>query len=48
MAQLFDIEPTWKEIYYEVYPERKRDKTFSSRDLIRFFQHNLDEYEQEH
>ncbi len=47
MTQVFDIEPTWKDIYYEVHPERRKDRSFSSGDLIRFFERNLTFYEQE-
>lgn len=42
-----NIEPTWYEIYYLVYPHLRRDRTFSDRDIIRFFENNLTYEEQE-
>lgn len=35
------VEPTWKEIYFLVYPRRKKKTSFTGNDLIRFFNHNL-------
>lgn len=32
---------SWKDIYYEAYPHLKPDKTFSDRDIIRFYENNL-------
>jgi len=41
------IEPTWKEIYYHVYPHLKKDRSFSAKDIIRIYHHNLTWEEQQ-
>lgn len=38
---------SWKELYYDLYPHLKLDKTFTDKDIIRFFHNNLDLFEQE-
>lgn len=35
-------ELTWIEIYYQVFPHLKKDKTFTAKDVIRFYENNLD------
>jgi hypothetical protein len=48
MPEFFYDEPTWREIYFEVLPHLKKDKTFSSDDLIRIYHNNLHWEEQQY
>lgn len=40
-------EPSWEDIFFEIYPHLRKDTTFTGKDIIRFFERNLNWLERE-